>query len=174
MPGSLTVVARSGGREYRTRTSDDGVYEFHGISPGEYYLRVEAPADRVAVWSGGVETVLTPAGLEPRCPVDFQLFGNGRLSGTVIDGNGRPVSGIITVEYVDDTAGQTPRWSAVVKDGTFEILRLWPEQYRLAFLRDGQPTTEPVYYPGTTLRSNAVLIELREESNVGNLQFSVL
>jgi hypothetical protein len=73
---NLRVVAESGGREYRTLTASDGVYEFHGIPPGEYFVHVDAPAGRVVLWSGGVERVRTPAGLEPRCPVNFQVSGH--------------------------------------------------------------------------------------------------
>ena len=35
---NLTVVAESRGRQYRTQTAEDGVYEFHGVPPGEYFV----------------------------------------------------------------------------------------------------------------------------------------
>ena len=76
---NLTVVAESRGNQYRTQTSEHGLYEFHGIPSGEYYVQVQAPADRVALWSGGVARVRTGAGLDPRCPVDFHISNEAPL-----------------------------------------------------------------------------------------------
>jgi hypothetical protein len=75
---NLTVVAQSGGQEYRASTAQDGVYEFHHIPRGEYFVQVEAPAGRKVDWRGGGERVRTPAGLDPRCPIDFEVFDHGR------------------------------------------------------------------------------------------------
>lgn len=87
-------------------------------------MQVEATGGRVVVWRGGVARVRTPAGLEPRCPVDFQVFADGYLSGSVVDGRGRPQSGIVTAQCIGRDDSQGPRLGGTAMEGRFEVSRL--------------------------------------------------
>jgi len=165
----LTVVAEAESRDYRTETNDSGVYEFADLPAGEYFVRVERPAGRIVLWAGGVERVRTPAGIAPGCALNFQVFGDGRLSGTVVAREVQPVSGIVVAELVGSDDSRVVRIGSPVNAGRFELSRLWPGRYRLEFRGNGLQGSSPIYYPGTHNKSNAVLIEVGEGTKVDDL-----
>jgi hypothetical protein len=162
----LTVTARSDSAEYRTQTADNGLYGFHGLPAGRYQLSVGAPPGRRALWGGGAEHPGTGSGSP--CAMNFEVFWDGFISGTIVRRDGQPASGMITAQY----AGPEPAdfFGAQVKNGRFEILRLPPGRYRLMFSR---PAGEPVYYPGTQTRDAAALIEVGEGAHVEGLMFTI-
>ena len=176
VPG-LTVTARSERGAYRTQTTDDGSYEFHGLLVGPYQLSVEPPAGRLALWDGGAEHVGVGfnAGLGDACPVNFEVYYDGRISGTVVGPDGQPVSGTITAWYAGPEKLNANPVGSHVKNGSFEIPRLWPGRFRLVFQpsADGQSSTLPIYYPGTQVQSEAAQIELGEGTHVDGLRFII-
>jgi len=157
----LTVTARSGSAEYRTQTADNGLYGFRGLPRGpQYHLSVVAPTGRVALPGS-------------TCAMNFEVFWDGLISGTIVRRDGQPASGMITAQY----AGPEPAdfFIAAVKDGRFEIRRIPPGRYRLMFLpivADRQ-AGEPVYYPGTLTQSAAALIDVGEGAHVEGLLFTI-
>ena len=167
----LTVTARSDSAEYRTQTADNGLYGFHGLPAGRYRLSVGAPPGRRALWGGGAEHPGTGPGSP--CAMNFEVFWDGLISGTIVGRDGQPASGMITALY----AGPEPAdfFGAQVKDGRFEFLRVPPGRYRLMFLPivADRPAGEPVYYPGTLARSAAALIEVGEGAHVEGLLFTI-
>jgi hypothetical protein len=167
MPG-LTVTARSGTAEYRTQTVDDGMYRFQGLLRGRYQLSVAAPPGRLALWRGGAEYPSTDAGM--RCAMNFEVFWDGRISGTIIGRDGQPASGTITALYAGPEPAQL--FGALVKDGRFEILRLPPGRYRLMF-HPAIANRPAVYYPGTQVQDAAALIEVGEGAHVERLMFTI-
>lgn len=144
----LTVVAQSAEREYRTATADTGLYEFTDLPLGEYFVQVEPPVGRIVLWGGGVERVRAPAGVTPRCALNFQVFGDGRLSGTVTTRDGTPVSGTVVAEYIESGELPAVRIGGSVNAGRFELPRLWPGRYRLEFHRTDQAGSTPHLLPG--------------------------
>ena len=167
----LTVTARSDSAEYRTQTADNGLYGFHGLPAGRYRLSVGAPPGRRALWGGGAEHPGTGPGSP--CAMNFEVFWDGLISGTIVGRDGQPASGMITALY----AGPEPAdfFGAQVKDGRFKILRVPPGRYRLMFLPivADRPAGEPVYYPGTLAQSAAALIEVGEGAHVEGLLFTI-
>ena len=157
----LTVTARSDSAEYRTQTADNGLYGFRGLPRGpQYHLSVVAPTGRVALPGS-------------TCAMNFEVFWDGLISGTIVRRDGQPASGMITAQY----AGPEPAdfFIAAVKDGRFEIRRIPPGRYRLMFLpivADRQ-AGEPVYYPGTLTQSAAALIDVGEGAHVEGLLFTI-
>ena len=157
----LTVTARSDSGEYRTQTAEDGLYGFRGLPRGpQYHLSVVAPTGRVALPGS-------------TCAMNFEVFWDGLISGTIVRRDGQPASGMITAQY----AGPEPAdfFIAAVKDGRFEIRRIPPGRYRLMFLpivADRQ-AGEPVYYPGTLTQSAAALIDVGEGAHVEGLLFTI-
>jgi hypothetical protein len=170
MPG-LTVTARSNSAEYRTQTADDGLYRFRGLPAGPYRLGVAAPPGRLALWGGGAEYPITSRGIS--CAMNFEVFWDGRISGTIIGRDGQPPSGMITALYAGPEPAQP--FGAQVKDGRFEILRLPPGRYRLMFLPTlaNRRTGSAVYYPGTQAHDAATLIEVGEGAHVDGLMFTI-
>jgi hypothetical protein len=173
---SLTVTAQSERGEYRTQTADDGSYEFRGLSAGRYRLSLEPPAGRLAFWRGGnANHVGVNTGLGQNCPVNFEIYYDGRISGTVVDRDGQPMSGLITAGYAGPEKLNANPVGSQVKNGHFEIPRLWPGSYRLVFQpsADGRSSTRAIYYPGTQVESAAALIELGEGTHVDGLRFII-
>ena len=157
----LTVTARSGSAEYRTQTADNGLYGFRGLPRGpQYHLSVVAPTGRVALPGS-------------TCAMNFEVFWDGLISGTIVRRDGQPASGMITAQY----AGPEPAdfFIAAVKDGRFEIRRIPPGRYRLMFLPivADRPAGEPVYYPGTLTQSAAALLDVGEGAHVEGLLFTI-
>jgi len=153
----LTVTARSDSAEYRAQTADNGLYGFQGLPSGRYQLSVAAPPGRRAFWRGNAEH----PGASPRtpCAMNFEVFWDGLIIGTVLGRDGQPASGMITAQYAGPETQPAGPFGAYVKDGRFEILRLPPGRYRLMFLPivADRPAGPPVYYPGTpaTKRSSS-------------------
>ena len=169
----LTVTARADHGEYRTQTADDGSYEFRGLpNAGTYQLSVEQPAGRLVLWDGGADHVGVGVGFA--CPVNFELYYDGRISGTVIGPDGQPRSGSITAWYAGPEKLNAAPVESKVENGHFEIARLWPGRYRLVFQAsaDGQSSSGAIYYPGTKVESEAALIELGEAAHVDGLRFT--
>jgi hypothetical protein len=170
MPG-LTVTARSGTAEYRTQTADDGMYRFRGLPRGRYQLSVEAPPRR---W---MERSVEIPSSNPSftCPMNFEVFWDGRISGTIVGRDGQQVAGMITAQYGGpETVPVTP-FRGDLKDGRFEIPKLPPGRYRLMFLPTlgNRPTGPTVYYPGTQAQAEAALIEVGEGAHVEGLMFTI-
>jgi hypothetical protein len=167
----LTVTARSGNTEYRTQTADNGLYGFQGLSAGRYQLSVAAPPGRRALWGGGTEHPGTGPGSS--CAMNFEVFWDGLISGTIVGRDGQLASGIITAQYAGPEPAQF--FGAQVKDGRFEILRLPPGRYRLMFLPTlgDRPVGSEVYYPGVQAQSAASLIEVGEGAHVEGLLFTI-
>jgi hypothetical protein len=171
-PG-LTVTARSENGEYRTRSADDGTYEFRGVPAGRYQVSVEAPPGRLALWGGSADHVGANAGPDLTCPVDFQVFWDGRITGRVVNRDGQPVSGFITAQYAGPEKIDAAEAGNPVQAGRFEITRLRPGRYRLLFRAEGRSQVPAFYYPGTQSESAAALVEVGEGTHVDGLQFTV-
>ena len=134
-------------------------------------MSVEAPPGRRAFWDGSAEHPGASPGIG--CPMNFEVFWDGRISGTVLSRDGLPASGMITAQYTGPEATAASLGSQV-KDGRFEILRVPPGQYRLRFLPTvgERPAGPSIYYPGTQLQSAAALIEVGEGTHIDGLQFT--
>jgi hypothetical protein len=167
----LTVTAQTDSAEYRIQTANDGMYVFRGLPSGRYQLSVEAPPGRRAFWGGSAEHPGASPGVP--CAMNFEVFWDGLINGTIVGRDGQPASGMITALY----AGPEPAdfFMTQVKDGRFEILRLPPGRYRLMFtpIVANRPAGEPMYYPGVQARSAAALIEVGEGAHVEGLQFTI-
>ena len=165
VPG-LTVTAELNGTVYRTQTGEDGSYAFRGVPRGYYHLSIAPPAGRV-VLPAQTGTESGPH----TCPMQFEVFYDGRIRGTVTGPDGQPANGFVMAQYQEpDKRGFAPI-GAPVRNGSFEILRLAPGRYRLAF-SDGQ-SHRLIYYPGTIDSSEATVIQLGDGAHVDGLAFRV-
>jgi hypothetical protein len=107
--------------------------------------------------------------------MNFEVFWDGLISGTVVGRDGQPASGMITAQYTGAETLPAGPYGGQVKDGRFEIVRLPPGRYRLMFLPivAGRPAEPAVYYPGTQTQSAAALIEVGEGTHVDGLRFTI-
>jgi hypothetical protein len=167
-----TVVAKSQNAEYRTQTAADGSYEFRGLPAAGYTVNLEPPPMRVSLGNAPGHLAMSGA----TCPVNFRIYYDGRITGTVTDRNGQPQSGfIVALLESPGKLGAAPI-AGEVKNGRFEILRLWPGRYRLVFNAsvNGRFQVTPRYfYPGTKVEGEATLIEVGESAHVEGLLFTI-
>jgi hypothetical protein len=107
--------------------------------------------------------------------MNFEVFWDGRITGTVLGREGQPASGMITAQYAGPETLPAGPFGGQVKDGRFEILSLPPGQYRLMFLPivEGRPAGPAVYYSGTQTPNAADLIEVGEGTHVDGLRFTI-
>ena len=135
----------------------------------------EQPAGCVVLWGGGADHLGVNVGLGDTCPVNFELYYDGRISGTVVGPDGQPMSGSIAAFYAGPEKLNAAPVGSQVKNGYFEIQRLRPGRYRLLFLPSAEErtSTREVYYPGTRLAAEAVLIEVGDGAHVDGLHFTV-
>jgi hypothetical protein len=174
VPG-LTVTARSELGDYRTQTSTNGSYAFRGLPKGRYQVSVQPPVGRLALWDGGADHVGANAGLGNSCPVNFEIYYDGRISGTVARRDGQPVSGSVFAWFEGPDSLNAAPVGSQVNNGHFEIVRLWPGLYRLVFQPNAQVAspTRPIYYQGTQVVSEATEIQLGDGTHVDGLQFTI-
>jgi hypothetical protein len=164
VPG-LTVTAEANGSQYRTQTAGDGSYAYRGIPAGYYHLSIEAPPGRVAA---PPQTAVTAG--PGTCPIRFEIYYDGRLSGTVTRLDGQLVLGSVTAQYAGPEKISAASAGTLIKNGSFEIPRLAPGQYRLMFYAGGG---RALYYPGTPTVSEATLIEVGDGTHVEGIRFRV-
>jgi hypothetical protein len=174
VPG-VTLTARSERGNYRTQTADDGSYEFQGLPTGQYQLRLEPPVGHVALSEVGVEQVGVTAWPGNSCPMNFEVYYDGRISGTIVGSDGKPIAGFLSASYVGPEQLHAGAIGTEVKNGFFEIPRLAPGRYELVFQPsgDGRSSTRAIYYPGTEVKSEATLIELGEGTHVDGLLLTI-
>jgi hypothetical protein len=105
--------------------------------------------------------------------MNFEVFWDGRISGSIVSRDGQPASGTITALYAGPEPAQL--FGTQVKDGRFEIVRLPPGRYRLMFhpTVGNRPAGPAVYYPGTPAQDAAALIEVGEGAHVEGLLFTL-
>jgi hypothetical protein len=171
----VTLTARSQRGNYRTQTADDGSYEFQGLPTGQYQLRLEPPAGHVALSELGVEQVGVTAWPGNSCPMNFEVYYDGRISGTIVGSDGKPIAGFLSASYVGPEELHAGAIGTEVKNGFFEIPRLAPGRYQLVFQPsgDGRSSARTIYYPGTEVKSEAALIELGEGTHVDGLLLTI-
>jgi hypothetical protein len=167
----LIVTIKSDAGEYETVTSSDGSYEFRGLPPARYVITAQPPPGRHIT---AVRTL--DVGRGSACRADFQVSYDGRISGTVVNGQGQPLNGIIDANLVE--AGQATGRSLAVSviEGKFEFKMVPPGRYRLRFLLQVNGRTQSdgaSYYPGTKIESAAAELEIGDGTHVEGLQFTI-
>jgi hypothetical protein len=161
-PGARITVT-GGGKVFRATTAADGRYEVR-VPPGEY----EVSADVADGWYA-VTGFPKPAVLDTRGCAQSDVFvrPDGRISGRVEDGDGRPVAGL-SVELVLVRTAREPHVSPqhslrTDESGRYEFTRLPPGRYYLGSTlrrQPGESLPAPLFYPGVRTIASAKEIAL--------------
>jgi 5-hydroxyisourate hydrolase-like protein (transthyretin family) len=167
----VTVIAeREDGKRFEAVTNSQGLYKMLGLLPGRYTVEAKLPSylikddhqpNRVEVPVLGCATAAVLARTD------------GRLSGTLLDAQGKPASGIY-VELIAselssklESVAKRPFFGRVEEtgdDGHFEFKELKPGSYLLGvnMLRDpdGKNPFRRTFFPGVAKVEEAKLIVL--------------
>jgi hypothetical protein len=131
-------VIDSNKREYTTKSDGDGFYSFSSLPPDKYTIQVELPAG-LSLWQQNADKPFTVELKEgATCPLNLFAQPDGRITGTVVNANGKALAGFVTIKPEDpkeaevaSRRGGLPGYTT--EDGTFKLLQLSPGRYRLLF-----------------------------------------
>lgn len=155
------VEAEGPGGARSATTDREGFYELGGLAPGEYVVRVELPETLDAVAERKARVVARGC-----AEVDFQTQYDGRISGRVNDGEGRPVSEL-KIDLIRAGGPEvTHRGMSAHTDreGRYELKGVPPGRYLLGFGLGGAPDARApfprTYYPGAPRAAQATALDL--------------
>ncbi len=182
---TLTLRRMAADAESLVSTSDpEGRFVFENVEPGTYQLTAEragflrqAYGSRTLPYPG---TPITLSAGQHLRDLEFKLLPQGVISGRVVDEEGEPVPQVqvMALRTGGGRAGASMRGGAMSNDvGEFRIAGLAPGRYHLRAMpmsfgrffaeavRPGNPNApeegfRPTYYPGTTDRAGAAVIEV--------------
>ena len=155
------VIVTGEDKEVDVTTDNDGRFKTPTLPAGEYIVRLEppegmsAPEEKVTVADGGCAEVL------------FWPRWDGRLSGTVLNADGQPATGVrihlVRVEKIGLLAWVNICHSG--EDSRYELKGIQPGRYRVALQHIGlsnTPTKTIFYHPGVSDPGRAEIISFGE------------
>lgn len=160
--GVRVEVSGAGGSAARVATTDrEGFYQLTGLAPGDYSVRASLP-ETLATYNEQKARVVARGCAE----VNFNTHFDGRVSGRVLDAEGRPV-----VELkIDLIRADGPEislnglWAHTDKEGRYELKGVPPGRYVLGFGLGSEPDARApfprTYYPGVGSAAQATAIEV--------------
>lgn len=161
----VRVIVDGPGGQYTMTTDDNGRYRLAGLKPGEYTVRAEFPSnlssgstlDRVSLVDRGCGFV------------SFSAIPISGVVGTVVDAEGKPVSGIsVDLLRADrrDSAFPEPLSWLTDEQGQFAFTGLAPGTYVLGVGLDGIRSEgfryERTFFPGTPNPDEATVITIED------------
>ena len=130
--GNVDVTLRGADRSFQARTDQNGRYELTGIPSGRYDLTAAPPPP--------YSTAFLKRQFELRDPracfrADFGLRYDSRVSGTIVDADGKPATGaiveILPVEQIGNPVYVPPETMIADEAGLFEMAEVSPGRYVL-------------------------------------------
>ena len=161
---------------YSTRTDQEGVYSFAILPAGEYTVKVDLPKG-YSTWQrnrGELEKVkISDSSGAGGCIVNVFSRPDGRISGMVVDNDGKGVAGFISMESVDPKQAETDSVrgglsASEIEDGSFKLWLIPPGKYRLLFYPKvgGQ-----VYFRNPPTKSDVIEVGLGEQIEGVRIKF---
>jgi hypothetical protein len=166
LEGVKVVAEDSQGRRSEASTDAGGFYKFKGLPAGRYKVRPELPSHLSLAYGDEGEVELPAGGC---ANANFLPRTDGRISGTLLDAEGRPVAeadvDLIPVEFADRVNDRgVGRFEQTDRDGKFEFTELTPGTYLLGVNIRWQPSgRQPyprTYYPGVSSAAGARPVKL--------------
>jgi protocatechuate 3,4-dioxygenase beta subunit len=176
---SIGVLTLSNGdQKLQAQTDLNGHYQFIGVAPGAYELTVTPPPP--------FSTEDLTERFELRDPracfhADFSLKPDGRIGGTLVQADGRPVAraevDLLPADHIGHFLFREIETATTDESGRFEITRLSPGRYILAF-NVAQPVNSDivfptVFHPAASDPRNAAVLELGEGDRIENMRIVV-
>ena len=192
--GEVPVRAVGASGSYDTITDTQGLYEFRDLRPGTYTIQIEAPKGTrlyfpIAYGTTGRQPRSTRTSTQDGTQLevteasgngfDFLLSPDTRISGRVLDPNGRPRNGVCL--EIDSLQGHSEKGSRTYDctktDGSYVLIRMSAGSYRIVANRDGRVTAaQPfgrLYYPGTPEIAKAAVLTVAVGQNLEGIDLHV-
>jgi hypothetical protein len=175
----IEVTVEGQGKSVTVATDSDGKYLASSLPAGTYKVRV-APPEGLSARSNESEIKVADRGC---ASTSFLLWIDGRVSGRVLDAEGRPLSNCYVMVCSADAANRHSGFSDVATtddQGRYKIGQIPPGHYKLNVIYDG-PRDErrsdllksfPLfYYPGVLSADQAGVIVVDESAKVEGVDF---
>lgn len=162
----LRVYVTGSGFAREVQTDDDGRYEIAGVPKGSYRLGIVVPPEFDSRYLEHGFEVKDARGC---VQADFDVHWEARISGVVVDGDGRPVQGVTVEAVAAEHATAAPRPYAHPEaktdaSGAFELRGVPPARYVIGINLTRPPRPEEPYsrtfFPGTVLPDDAAIVEV--------------
>jgi 5-hydroxyisourate hydrolase-like protein (transthyretin family) len=178
--GSAELIIEGEGASLKARTDAQGNYRVIGLAPGAYKVKLKLPEGLTDDGAGGSSIIESKVEVVARgcAGHDFYLEADTRLSGRVLDVEGRPAANIrlqIRGAPSDTRNGNTFLYAQTDADGHFEFKTVPPGDYLLGVHLLGDVGAAPLgyprtYYPGVSLGTEAKVISVKEGEHLSNLE----
>jgi hypothetical protein len=175
LSGIKVVAEDVQGRRSEATSDANGFYKMTGLPAGRYKVRPELPS-HLSLARGNQGEVELPAG---GCAVaDFLTRTDGRISGTIIDSDGKPVADadvdLLPSEYADRVNDRAVgRYKQTDKDGRFEFTELAAGTFLLGVnlrqLPSGELPYPRTYYPSGSDAAGAMALKLGTGEKLSDL-----
>ena len=174
----IPVLLRSETASWQALTVADGTYEFTGLTPGSYEISASLPA--LPAGQTIRKLRLDPGSCSKQ---DFLGARIGKISGTLLDSRGNPVSGVLVdIEAVPPTKQPHPLVRSLTDDnGYFEHTSLLTGDYVIGVNLETPPNAKDwygkrvpylrTYYPDVTDRAAAQVLRIEPSQNIERLEF---
>jgi hypothetical protein len=171
----VKVTVEGQGKSLILATDGDGKFHASSLPEGSYKVRV-APPEGFSDRSNESEVNVADRGC---ATVRFWLTVDGRVSGRVLDAEGRPLSDSYVMLRSAESEKRYSGFSDGVTtddEGRYEIKQVPPGQYRLSVYYDGPrgkllKSFPTFYYPGVLSADQAGVIAVDESAKVENVDF---
>jgi hypothetical protein len=175
----VEVTVEGQGKSVTVATDSDGKYLASALPAGTYKVRV-APPEGLSARSNESEIKVADRGC---ASTSFFLWIDGRVSGRVLDAEGRPLSNSYVMLFSPDKEKRyTSFYSSATTDdqGRYKIGQIPSGHYKLSVNYDGQrgmPQSELLksfplfYYPGVLNLDQAGVIVVGESANIEGVDF---
>ena len=168
--GASVSIEQGGKATYQATTDAAGAFRIEGVKDGSYTARFSKRGFQPPARDAAARKPFRVAAGGDPVRLRVQMAPNGRVSGRVLDGDGRPVAGAaIELLFANSFAGNT---DTSKEDGSFSFANVEPGSYTLN-ARPGGKIKPPVqmgdqvrgwartYYPGVLDQPGAARIMVR-------------
>jgi len=178
---SILIRAVGTTKTYEAKTSPVGAYAFHDLPPDKYRIEAVLPS---GLTTGSAEFGFTGPSVElgtnvRGCQANIRVLTDGRISGVVLNRNGEPRRAYVAVIPADQQPQST--FGAIAShttsgDGRFRLPLLPAGRYYLLYSPEiaGKINHQQrIYYPGTSVPTEAKVIELGFGEHVDSIRLVV-